>query len=112
MNKQLKTSVDKILKESGNSLSAEIRSKLNQSRQLALSQTFGSTLGRLFWLVPLAASIVISVYVLNPLTNKAPTNNPRATEIVSNNFTLAEDMDVSEDLDFYLWLAHEESINI
>ncbi len=112
MNKQLKTSVDKILKESQNSLSAEIRSKLNQSRQLALSQPSGSTLGRLFWLVPLAASIVISVYVLNPLTNKAPTNNPRVAEIVSNNFTLAEDMDVSEDLDFYLWLAQEESINI
>jgi hypothetical protein len=112
MNNQLKKSIDIILDERENKLSGEVLSKLNQSRQVALSQSPKIKFNPLLWIIPLAASVVLSVYILNPLNNNMPLNTNMDDGTVSNDYTLAEDMDVSEDLDFYLWLAQEESVNI
>jgi len=112
MNNQLKTSLDKILEEKENKLSGEVLSKLNQSRQMALSHSLKTKFNPLLWIIPLAASVIFSVYIINPSNNNMPLNTNIDDAPLSNNYTLAEDMDVSEDLDFYLWLAQEESINI
>ncbi len=112
MNNQLKKSIDEILEEKENKLSGEVLSKLNQSRQVALGQSPGPKFNPLLWIIPIAATVVLSVYLINPLNNNMPQNTNVNDGIISNDYTLAEDMDVSEDLDFYLWLAQEESTNI
>ncbi len=112
MNNQLKTSLDKILNEKADNLSGELCSKINQSRQIALSHSLKAKFNPLLWIIPFAASIVVSVYILNPLNNNMPLNTNIDDSTLGNDYTLAEDMDVSEDLDFYLWLAQEESVNI
>lgn len=112
MNNQLKTSIDKILDEQADNLSAEICSKLNQSRQIALNHSLKTKFNPLLWIIPVAASVVLSVYIIKPLNSNIPLNTNIDGESVNNNYSLAEDMEVSEDLDFYLWLAQEESVNI
>jgi len=112
MNKQLKNSIDKILDENVSNLSAEVCSKLNQSRELALSQSQKRTSHRLFWALPLATSVVLSVVFITPLIKGNNKAAPSSLPIILNNeINLADEIDLAEDLDFYLWLAQNKSIN-
>ncbi len=112
MNKQLKKSVNTILENKAESLSGEVLSKLNQSRQIALNHTKKSYLNPFFWLIPLAATLVLSVYILTPITKSSlPADTIVGDGTQSNEYTIAEDIDVAEELDFYLWLAQQEPAN-
>ena len=110
MNNQLKNKLDKLLEDKADSLSGEVLSKLNQSRQVALSYTSKSRFNPFLWLIPLAATLVLSVYISTPITkSNLPANTVDNDGTLANEYTIADDMDVAEELDFYLWLAQQET---
>ena len=95
------------LRDSAENLDAATRSRLNRARQAALAELPGSRRFRPAWAV--AATVAIAIVAASLWRPGLPpmTPDPLAGPAPDLELLLAEDMEMLEDLDFYVWLAAE-----
>ena len=102
--------VASLLRDSAENLDAATRSKLNRARQAALDELSPARRLTPFWGVLTAAAvgaIAVSLWRAAP-DPTAPDEIPTATTTPELEVIFAEEnLDMLEDLEFYVWLAAE-----
>jgi hypothetical protein len=98
-----------LFEDSVGRLDARTRSRLNQARQLALSELSKGT-ARRYWLAAplggLAAAVVIAIVMMTGRETIAPTQDSAALPL--DDFDIVADADSLEllqDVEFYSWMA-------
>lgn len=108
--KQVKQALD----ESTDNLDAAARSRLNQARQAALQELKKSPRHRTkaWWMIPAGGTAVAAIAVLSSVLYfrtsglvALPHDGINDLEIVASR----DQLDMYENLDFYLWLVEEET---
>lgn len=96
------------------SLNAEISSRLNQARQIALTNDKKKSWIFNQWYIPATALTAMAVYLLVPLVQNYNNQKPEIEKVNYvvvddiENIEIIEQYDLIEDLEFYEWLSHED----
>lgn len=108
--KQVKQSLD----DSVENLDAETRTRLNQARQAALREMHKSSLRKTkaWWMIPAGAAAMAAIAVLSSVmyfrstgSIMLPQGGISDLDIVASR----DQLEMYENLDFYLWLVEEET---
>ncbi|VAW42074.1 hypothetical protein MNBD_GAMMA01-88 [hydrothermal vent metagenome] len=113
MDNKITQTTKKVIEIECNSLSSEVSSKLNQSRQKALDGSKSKTGFFTTWYIPTTAMLVLAIYFILPFLH---TNSEQQDILSENNTIIAEiemleQLDLVENLEFYEWLSSEQNIS-
>ena len=109
--KKLLQQLNQHLDDSEQALSAEVVSRLRQSRQLALDKLEGQNYKlRMGWRPFAAAAMVMSIFVIMVALNFMQTDTVGYPDTLSDLplLTATEEFELYEELEFYQWLEFED----
>jgi hypothetical protein len=111
MNKNLKNKVNESIEKQSQALNAEISSKLNQARQIALRQNTKSS--NIFqWFLPLATAFALMAYLVVPaFMTRTSVIEPEIDYTIIEEIELIEQYELVENLEFYEWLSQKDVAN-